>query len=192
MEKYHAIENIIQLTNKNAGFTPTTPCDFNTLSIKILKKTQNTISVSSLKRLWGYVQYRSMPSPSTLNILARFNGYSDWETFAKENSTATSETSEFLQGEILDLENVQKGEKIEINWERNKRCLIQNIKDNIFRVIEADNIKLKEGDIFQLDNLCVGMPLCARDIKRNSLTIPAYIGARKEGIKKWSRFEIND
>lgn len=187
MEHKHAFDKIIEFTNKNAGFTPKTPADFNTLSLKILKKTQNTISVSSLKRLWGYVPYKSVPSPNTLNILARFNGYTDWETFAKNNSSVMSETSEFLYGEILDPDSVEEGIMIEISWGRNKRCLIQKIDGHRFRVIEADNIKLMQTDIFRLDHLCVGMPLCVRDIIRNDsqTIIPAYIGARKGGIRKW-------
>ena len=185
MEHKHTVDSIIELTNKNAGFTPKTPSDFNALSLLILKKTQNTISVSSLKRLWGYVPYKSSPSPNTLNILARFNGYTDWETFAKNNSSVMSETSEFLYGEILDPDSVEEGKTIEIIWGRNKRCLIRKSSGNRFRVIESENIKLMRDDTFRLEHICVGMPLCVHDIIRDSQTIPAYIGARKGGIRKW-------
>lgn len=55
--------------------------DFDNLSEKILEKTQERLSVSTLKRIWGKVRYDSTPTLATLNVLARFLDYENWREF---------------------------------------------------------------------------------------------------------------
>ena len=55
--------------------------DFNELSERIWEGTQTKLSASTLKRLWGKVQYRSQPTTNTLNALAQFVGYEHWRDF---------------------------------------------------------------------------------------------------------------
>jgi hypothetical protein len=55
--------------------------DFEQLSDKVLEKTGVTLSVSTLKRIFGRVSYSSVPSLTTLNTLSQFTGYTDWRTF---------------------------------------------------------------------------------------------------------------
>ena len=66
-----------------AGFKPCTPKDFDTLSSKISEKTNNNVSVSTLKRIWGYLSTDSAPRQSTLDILARYSGYNDYKSFCQ-------------------------------------------------------------------------------------------------------------
>lgn len=60
--------------------------DFEQLSERILEATQTKLSVTTLKRVWGKVNYASDPSVSTLNALAQFVGFSDWSDFRKGHS----------------------------------------------------------------------------------------------------------
>lgn len=66
--------------------------DFEKLSDKIQEKTGVTLSVSTLKRIFGRVNYKSAPSLTTLNILTQFAGFKDWRSFVqslKEESVVT-------------------------------------------------------------------------------------------------------
>lgn len=60
--------------------------DFENLSDKIFDKTGVRLSVSTLKRIWGRVNYNSSPSLSTLNTLARFLDYGNWRDFEQKNA----------------------------------------------------------------------------------------------------------
>ncbi len=51
------------------------------LSEKIQQETKILLSPTTLKRVWGHVQYSSAPSISTLNTLAQFAGYKNWRDF---------------------------------------------------------------------------------------------------------------
>ncbi|TLV02569.1 hypothetical protein [Dyadobacter luticola] len=62
--------------------------DFENLSQLILDKTGVSLSISTLRRIWGRVEYNHLPSTTTLNTLAKFAGYHDWRTFAKEQRPA--------------------------------------------------------------------------------------------------------
>ncbi|GAB3920623.1 hypothetical protein [Larkinella terrae] len=58
--------------------------DFETLSERIFAETNVTLSVSTLKRIWGKVRYDSAPTATTLNTLAQFVGFENWREFRKQ------------------------------------------------------------------------------------------------------------
>jgi hypothetical protein len=60
-----------------------TSVDFDNLQQRILDETGVSLSASTLRRIWGRVDYQHLPSTTTLNTLAQFAGYSDWRTFIK-------------------------------------------------------------------------------------------------------------
>ncbi|HEY5917058.1 MAG TPA: hypothetical protein VIU13_06640 [Chryseolinea sp.] len=64
--------------------------DFEALSKRILKETKVSLSVSTLKRVWGKVRYDGNPTTATLNALAQFVGYEDWRTFASNGNSTPS------------------------------------------------------------------------------------------------------
>ncbi len=55
--------------------------DFEKLSDKIQEKTGVILSVSTLKRIFGRIDYQSKPALTTLNTLAQYLGYEDWRAF---------------------------------------------------------------------------------------------------------------
>ncbi|SDC66826.1 hypothetical protein [Niabella drilacis] len=55
--------------------------DFENLGDRIFEVTGVVLSASTLKRIWGKVQYNSKPNLSTLDALARFAGFANWRTF---------------------------------------------------------------------------------------------------------------
>ncbi|MDH4058074.1 MAG: hypothetical protein OEU76_04890 [Cyclobacteriaceae bacterium] len=60
--------------------------DFESLSKKIHDATGVTLSVATLKRLWGKVRYDSKPTVTTLNALAQFLGFENWRSFKQTHS----------------------------------------------------------------------------------------------------------
>jgi hypothetical protein len=59
--------------------------DFEKLSEQIVEKTGVSLSVSTLKRIFGKVNYKSEPSLTTLNALSQFLNYDDWRDFLTQN-----------------------------------------------------------------------------------------------------------
>jgi len=59
--------------------------DFEILNELILEKTKVSLSASTLRRLWGRVEYNHLPSGTTLDTLARFAGFENWRAFTRQN-----------------------------------------------------------------------------------------------------------
>ena len=55
--------------------------DFELLVEEIFNKTGTNLSLTTLKRIWGKVDYQSNPSVATLNVLAQFLDYAHWRDF---------------------------------------------------------------------------------------------------------------
>lgn len=55
--------------------------DFDRLSEQIADQTGISLSVTTLKRVWGRVRYDSAPTATTLNTLVQFIGYENWLLF---------------------------------------------------------------------------------------------------------------
>lgn len=60
-----------------------TKTDFEELSEIVQSETGVTLSVTTLKRVWGRVKYDNKPTVTTLNTLARFSGFKSWRTFVQ-------------------------------------------------------------------------------------------------------------
>lgn len=83
-------ERLKQEVETLVGRSVKTPKDFEFLSRQIEGYTNETISVSTLKRMWGYVASPCKPSKYNLNLLSRMIGYSDWEAFSGGNEVMSS------------------------------------------------------------------------------------------------------
>lgn len=183
MENKEVIEALVNITNSKFGFIPTTPSEFNELARIIQKETNRSLSLSSIKRIWGYVKYDGTPSVTTLNTLARYNGYNDWETFRVTVSGSTRDgESGFLAQTLVNTSNLTPGDRLLLKWGSDKSCEIECIGKMRFKVNKSANIKLEPGDTFNLTTICVGHPIYVSDIERGDIHIPAYYGAQRGGI----------
>src|SRR6201994_5021754 len=58
--------------------------DFEILNQLILEKTKVSLSASTLRRIWGRVEYNHLPSGTTLDTLAQFAGFESWRVFSRQ------------------------------------------------------------------------------------------------------------
>ena len=77
------IENLKREIGLKFGRTIESAADFDLLSIAIKQISSETISASTLKRIFGYVKYDAEPSATTLSILSRYVGYAGWSDFCR-------------------------------------------------------------------------------------------------------------
>lgn len=179
-----ALAAIVRITNENLGYEPTTPTGFNDLIRQIKQITGDSLSLSSIKRIWGYIPYDGEFSQTTLNILARYNGMKDWESFKKsiEQNTGNDDQSGFHDNTIIDTGKYKPGDMIELGWNDGKQCDLECVGQMRFRVLRSENIKLKTSDIVTLHTLCIGQPVYISDIIRGDIQYTAYVGAKKGGL----------
>lgn len=65
--------------------------DFEKLNDLISRETGVSLSITTLKRIWGKVRYESAPTLSTLNALACFLKYESWHAFRQRTKQTVAE-----------------------------------------------------------------------------------------------------
>lgn len=177
------LDALRHMVEARLGYTPKTPMALDKLGLLIHSTTGETISLSTLKRLWGYVPSKHVPSYHVLSILARFCGFKDWDDFtaACEKGKPDPAGSGFLSSQCIESSGLTVGDLIVLEWAPAKGCTLQ-WDGNRFHVLQAHNIKLREGDSFFAGLFCVGEPFYATGVKRADRELPAYCGAAHKGI----------
>ncbi|RKO68444.1 hypothetical protein D7322_27205 [Sphingobacterium puteale] len=80
-ELFHYLKESIQNQLEWGETSTWSTVDFEKLSGKVQERTGVMLSISTLKRIFGRVDYQSAPSLTTLNTLSQFIGYEDWRAF---------------------------------------------------------------------------------------------------------------
>ncbi|MCH5231448.1 MAG: hypothetical protein J1F43_06600 [Muribaculaceae bacterium] len=160
----------------------TSPSDFDALYLAIKKETGKELSVSTLKRIWEYVKTDSSPRFESLSILARYLGFIDWKDFI--NSDKISDSSDFLDSDIIESKNLKEGDIVRLNWAPNRECDLKYLGKDRYKVLNAVNSKLQKDDIINCSIFAQGEPLLCYEIERDDKIIAeGYIAARRRGIQ---------
>jgi hypothetical protein len=81
--------------------------DFEKLSDAIFDATGVSLSISTLKRLFGKVNYANLPSIHTLNTLANFAGFEDWNAFKRRGAPSPEPGTNGVVGPAAMTGNIQ-------------------------------------------------------------------------------------
>lgn len=172
------------LVEKSAGHTVATSNDFIFLSGEIQGRLKETLSASTLKRLWGYVDGYASVRRSTLNILARFTGFPDWETFVSDYCEVESvQSSHRVVRKSLYVKDLNIGARVRIAWNPNRHCMLTYLGDNLFEVSESVNAKLKAGARFLCQRFTLNQPLYV-DVLDNEGRTELFVMGNKGGLTK--------
>ena len=173
-----------QLVEESADHAIATSNDFIFLSGEIQGRLNENLSVSTLKRLWGYVEGYTSVRPSTLDILARFTGFPDWETFVSDYCEVESvQSSHRVVSESIYTKDLTVGDRLEIRWNPNRRCTLTYLGDNLLEVSESVNAKLKTGARFFCQRFTLNQPLYV-DLLDNDGHTELFVMGNKGGLTK--------
>ncbi len=165
---------------KTAGRPIRTPNDYEWLSERILERTHERLSPTTLKRFFGYLNENVNPRKITLDILARFVGYRDFDSFANSDGEAQSN---IIMSERLTSGELKNGQMIRLTWKPDRTCLIRHLGNGKFEIIERENTKLERGDTFECHLFINHEPLYINNIYRDGrIIIDTYLIGRNDGI----------
>lgn len=158
----------IEQLKEKSGLSFDRASDFSTLATLIADETKHTIGVTTLKRLFGYIDDARETNQSTLNIIAQYLGYKSWEVYV--NSFRIDSTWNGNHDTIW-IENLMVGTKIEVAYLNRCVCfeVIEHSGFKVLKVDSANNSSLKIGDIAFIDRLRKGECLEARKVIRGSV-----------------------
>lgn len=158
--------------------------DFEALSVVIEHECGEILSSSTLKRLWGYVTLKPIPRISTLNVLSRFIGMKDFETFRQSIKNNASYVSRYFSAKTVCSSDLDKGAEVIIGWAPDRIVRLKYEGDGAFTVAESENAKLTVGDRFQAESFMLGYPLYIPRILRNGEYTLSYIAGTQDGLNR--------
>ena len=161
-----------------------TPADFSFLSGAIWERTHETMSPTTLKRLWGYIDGADTTRNCTLNILSKFLGFNDWDGFLE--NIGQDNGSDFVKSQHIKVEDLSVGDHVMVSWKPNRRCTFRYLGDYKFIVEKAENSKLKVGNTFSCSLFILGEPLYINDLIQKDNPPVAFVVGNKDGLTELS------
>lgn len=140
---------------RTSGFTPETPLHFERIAQMISQKTNEKISPTTLKRLWGYMTYPHQPRRIILDILSRYTGAADWTDF-QQSTKPEGMVSGKINAFTLRVADLSEGQRIELSWLPDRIVTLQYLGNDEFEVINSKNSKLTEGERFRSSGFTTG------------------------------------
>ena len=164
-----------------------TPKDFEYLRERIYARLHTLVSRTTLMRLWGYVDEEVTPRKGTLDILSRFLGYQDWESYQENASLPKEQQSSPVMSRKLNVNSdLYIGERLRLTWQPDRVCDVEYLGNLSFRVIASENTRIQPGDTFQCSLIVEGEPLYLDNLKQGEMPAIAYVCGKKTGV----RFEL--
>lgn len=162
-----------------------TPKDFDALREMIFSRLHILVSATTLKRIWGYLDDNVCTRRSTLDILARYVGYADFEAF--ENGPAASGCelpSNPIMARRIDVdEQLQPGDLIRLTWQPGRVCDVEYRGERSFCVVASQNTRLCAGNTFKCSLMIEDEPLYIDSLIADGSAPVAYVCGKRSGIR---------
>lgn len=139
--------------------------DFALLATLIFKKTKRNIGVTTLKRLFCYINDDRKTSEYTLNTIAQYLGFSSWEEYT---TLQKIESDWGFEDESIYIQALDPGMQLTIKYlNRTVRFLVKEMDgNNVLEVTGVENGSLMVGDILHVYKIKKGSILEAECVVR--------------------------
>lgn len=178
MEEKLELTFLRQAVERKFGSVPATTAGF----VRLSEEMNDSVSASTLKRLWRYVGMNVEPRRGTLDALAEYVGFRDYKAFCEDLQSTQLASSGYFNSARIDSSSLLKGDIISIGWRPDRTVTLCYLGDDRFRVTASENAKLQVNDEFEAHSIVKGFPLIITEILRNGGKTPSYIAGREGGI----------
>ena len=185
LDLFHYLCNMEQILRemieRMVGRKMLVPRDFVWLSEKVLERTQQRVSASTLRRFWGYVNEGVTASKFTKNVLAIFLGYADFEDFVLLQG-AGEQQSQMVMGREISCDDLYEGQLLKLSWLPDRTCIIRYQGNGSFKVVSSENTRLAKDDTFEWHHFINHEPAYLHAWKHGDDEPVTYVIGKKNGI----------
>lgn len=171
---------IKKLVEKKFGKEVRYSSDIEHLSIDIKNYTHKSISVNTLKRLFGMLAGVYEPRLYTLDTIAQYVDYRNWDNLAEIFNSKGN--SEFDTMEEIEVEKLEIGNKIIFTYSPDRKLVITFLGGKLFKVVESENSKLQVNDVIEVSHFLINYPLVVSNVTRNNSSIGKFTAGKVSGI----------
>ena len=179
------VKRLKAMVSHSTNLPMTKHSDFNALYATIRSRTNETVGVSTLRRLWGYIDSYANIRNTTLDVLCRLVGIPDWHTFLADHcGQSDMQTSHRVINATVDTHALPAGARLVIEWNPNRRLVVQHEGRGGFVVEEASNSKIKEGDRFHCNRFTMAQPLYIDNLIQSDNPPTLFVVGKQGGLTR--------
>ena len=175
-------KEILKLVRTQIDLPLNKSVDFDILAQSIKDKTGETLGANTLKRLFGYKTRQVEPRHSTMDVLSRYLGFSDYDALRMEIGDE-ADISMFSPIELVEVADLDKGTQVRVTYEPNREFELDYTGDCKFTVRNAKGSRnIVPGDVMSISQLAIGHRFVAAHVWRDGKDLGVYEGAKERGI----------
>jgi len=175
------IDALKRAVEENFGQAISAPTDFSRLRDELTATLGESLSMSTLKRVWGYVMGYATVRENTLNTLARYVGCRDWKEFCE--TLEQPDVSSFPTSDAIAMSTLAIGDRVEVTWSPGRRIVAQNLGQGRLRVVECLRSKLAVGTTFTCAGMVNGERLTLTQVETpGTEQVLTYVCGKRGGI----------
>jgi hypothetical protein len=156
------------------------PKDCEALALIISSACNERVSASTLKRLYGFVLGVEQPRQFTLDLIAQYLSFPDWDALI--NNINNVNYSEFISLSEIAIDQIIENEIIEFGYKPDRNLAVKFLGKQQFEVMKSEKSKLNVGDIITIYHFVLGYPLLINEVKRNNKDLGQYIAGKLSGL----------
>lgn len=156
--------------------------DFVFLQAYIFDRTRENIGLNTLKRIWNYGNTPVAPRIFTLDVLSKAIGYRNFEDMKRFYGDEGADSSDKVLGKVVSSSELRPGDRVTLCWDPGRRCTMEYLGSNAYRVLSSERSKLKPGNTFQTAFFAVGAPLVLSNLVQDDSFATLYEIGRKTGV----------
>ena len=173
-------KEIIDKLGETFGSPIRYPSDCERLSADISHRLNEIIGVTTLKRLFGFVNDVKMPRQITLDILARYSGFDTYELMIRE--LGVEGDSGFESDPDVDSANLNPGDRVTFTYLPDREVTLEYLGSLNFKVLTSKGSSLLPGDVAVIPIFCLNQPLRIEFVKRAKVDLGRYVAGKVSGI----------
>ncbi|MEE0805124.1 MAG: hypothetical protein U0L77_06850 [Prevotellamassilia sp.] len=174
MLPYQTLNSIIHQA-KIIGY-PCSNKEYEIVAEDIYTTLGDRLGINTLKRMFGKLNDNVTPTQTSLNIIARYLGYCDWDTYEESLINDSIHFSHYdeTQGKNLDYvctDNLNCGAYVEFCYEPDGRMRLRYIGNYRFVIMACTCNSLQIGDILEIRYFQNGCTLISHTVTRQGICI---------------------
>lgn len=160
-----------------------TPRDFEWLSNE-LSASSAPVSTMTLKRLWGYLPGTTRPRQYTLDCLARYLDYRDYDHFCDHEQDQAGEVpSNVVVSKRLDVvRELAVRDRVMLSWKPGRQCTVRYLGGGQFVVEASERTRLQAGNTFICGLMIENEPLYLDNLIQQGRPPVGYVCGNNGGI----------
>lgn len=160
--------------------------DCEVLAHMISNETKETISATTLLRLFGFTKSKpENPRLYTLDIIAKFIGFQSWDEAINKGSI--NDDGSYFEGiDKVTITDLEIGQILTLCYSPDRILKLKFLGSFRFEVIQSEKSKLKIGDLLNILRLDLTYPLICEKVIRSNKDMGSFKGGENGGIIKIS------